>query len=156
MTDHKLIEVEIVTPNNDSDCHCLICPLCGAHERGDCIHNPPQHYATVAPDEVERYPFGKWNISAFKVDRWSRCNACRGAYFNYPPDSIWEIELEYSTQAEPPQNWTLRADTHTRDSDYLFGTFVTDGSSMQFTLPRIQVINIVRYGVSPNDIVTEE
>ena len=55
------IEIRIVTPKNEN-CHCIVCPYCGAHEIKNCEEK-----------DVDKWI---WQIKAFKVDDSSHCLKC--------------------------------------------------------------------------------
>ena len=61
--------MNIVIVKPDTECGCLICPNCGAHE---IDHD----FEPTTEEEKKNYPMGKWNIRAFKVDETSHCLKC--------------------------------------------------------------------------------
>ena len=56
----------IVIENQNKNCHCLICPYCGAHELENCQET-----------DVSKWRF---QIKAFRVDNASHCLKC-GRWF---------------------------------------------------------------------------
>lgn len=65
------IQIKVIIPK--TECGCLICPKCGAHE---IDHD----WQPKTEEEKRMYPMGKWNIRAFKVDDSSHCLKC-GCWF---------------------------------------------------------------------------
>ena len=56
---------QIIVMKPKTECGCLICPNCGAHEIVDC-----QNKDKIDPIEW------RWNIRPYKVDEWSHCLKC--------------------------------------------------------------------------------